>query len=256
MNFFVEGLQGSGKTTLLNLLKDKHLELRAYPEGDYCPVELAWCAYMNKAQYESACSGFPELNGEIERNTFIENEHYIVTYTKICAEERFYKAFEQYEVYNGRIPQQTFDEIVLNRFANWCGEYDLFECALLQNTVEDKMLFADLPDDEIIGFYRRVKEALGGKDYHIFYLQTEDIRGNMENARRERVDEQGREAWFTIMEDYLANSPRGRREGLRGMDGWVDHLTRRQALELRILREIFPEQSVILPSKQYDKRFI
>ena len=48
MNYFVEGLQGSGKSTLVQRLSELNPDCTAVREGDYSPVELAWCAYMNE----------------------------------------------------------------------------------------------------------------------------------------------------------------------------------------------------------------
>ena len=54
------------------------------------------------------------------------------------------------------------------------------------------------------------------------------------------------------MVGFLEESPHGARHGLRGFDGLVKHLMHRMAVEKRILREVFPEQAVILKSKNYD----
>ena len=51
MNYFVEGLQGSGKSTLVSKLQELHPELKAVREGEYSPVELAWCAYLDEEKY-------------------------------------------------------------------------------------------------------------------------------------------------------------------------------------------------------------
>ena len=52
MNYFVEGLQGSGKSTLARMIAEKKPEYVLKQEGDYSPVELAWCAYLNEDQYQ------------------------------------------------------------------------------------------------------------------------------------------------------------------------------------------------------------
>ena len=51
MNYFVEGLQGSGKSTLVQKLSELSPECIAIREGDYSPVELAWCAYVDEKKY-------------------------------------------------------------------------------------------------------------------------------------------------------------------------------------------------------------
>lgn len=43
-NIFVEGLQGAEKTTFLKYLSERLSSYKIFREGDYSPVELAWCA--------------------------------------------------------------------------------------------------------------------------------------------------------------------------------------------------------------------
>jgi hypothetical protein len=44
-----------------------------------------------------------------------------------------------------------------------------------------------MSDDEIIEFYKEVRKALDGKDYHIVYLKADDVRGNLDVIRKERL---------------------------------------------------------------------
>ena len=108
------------------------------------------------------------------------------------------------------------------------------------------ILFLDLSDDEIVAFYRKVKECLSDKDYKIVYLHVNDVRKAEEIIRKERSDDQGNELWFPMMVAYLENSPYGIRKNLKGMDGLVTHLEHRVALELRILQGVFPENHTLV----------
>ena len=65
MNYFIEGLQGAGKSTLLQNLSEKLQDHSVFREGDYCPVELAWCAYVTDEQYQSILQTYPDLKNEI-----------------------------------------------------------------------------------------------------------------------------------------------------------------------------------------------
>ena len=47
-SYFIEGLQGAGKSTLQRKLSDRLPEYTVFREGDYSPVELAWCAYTTE----------------------------------------------------------------------------------------------------------------------------------------------------------------------------------------------------------------
>lgn len=253
MTYFVEGLQGSGKSTLVRRLSEKYTDHTVFREGDYSPVELAWCAYMDKNEYEAVADKYPALKDKIKAKTFTEGERYIVCYTQIPADTGdFYKEMEQYEIYNGRKPFEDFKRIILERFRRWNGSKQIFECSIFQNIVEDMLLFSMASDDEIIEFYRQIKSVLDGKEYRILYLKAEDIRANIEVVKKERSDGQGNEVWFSMLCDCFDNSPYAKANGVSGMDGLIEHLEHRQALELRLCSEVFPEKTQVLVSKKYD----
>ena len=190
MNYFIEGLQGSGKSTVVQKLAEARPGYTAVREGDYSPVELAWCAYTAESKY------------------FAEGNKRIICYTQVRTDNHaFYQDLEQYEIYNGRVAFEDFKTIVLDRYRQWNTDQMIFECSLLQNTVEDMILFRCFSDEEIIGFYRHVRKALEGKDYRIVYLNAEDISGNLAVIRKERSDENGNELWFPLMLQYFNDSP-------------------------------------------------
>ena len=250
MNYFVEGLQGSGKSTLVRKLSDRNPGYTAVLEGEYSPVELSWCAYVDDGQYRGILEKYPDLRPQIEEKTHAEGRRKIICYTKIAAEDRaFYQDLEQYEIYNNRIPFDAFQSIVLGRYRKWASDRMIFECSLFQNTVEDMILFRQAGDEEILSFYRRVREALDGKEYRILYLHAKDIRGNLETIRKERSDERGNEIWFPMMLGFFDGCPYAVSRGLKGEEDLIRHFMHRQDLELRICKEVFPDRSVILESK-------
>ena len=254
MNYFVEGIQGSGKSTLVKLLSEKYPDHKVLEEGDYSPFELAWCAYMTKEDYQAALERFPSLSDKIREKAHPEEDHLVVCYTKIHTDDHtFYQYMEQFEIYNNRVPFDRFKEIVLNRYAGWDGAPVIAECSLFQNIVEDMILFRDMSDEEILGFYKDIRNAIGNKPVHIAYLKAEpdDIRKNLMAARKERVDDKGNEVWFSMLCDFFDNCPHAKRNNLKGEDGLVKHWTHRQALELRICEELFKDSYTVLPSKGY-----
>ncbi len=257
MNYFIEGIQGAGKSTLTGLLAQKLPEYHVYREGDYNPVELAWCAYLDEKRYEAVLGKYSQIADEIKSHTVTEQKEnekrYIVSYTQILTDiPGFHKDLEQYEIYNGRTGKDVFEDTVFSRYSAWNGENGIFECSILQNIVEDQILFRDMSDEEIIRFYERLRSVMDGKQYKILYLEPDDIAGTIDVIRKERVDERGNEIWFGLMTEYLENSPHGIRYGLKGFDGLVTHLRHRLALEMRILQVVFPKNCVILKSKNYD----
>ena len=252
MNYFVEGLQGSGKSTLVQKLSEIKSGSVPVREGEYSPVELAWCAYVDKKTFEDILVKYRDLADKIRDKSYAEDGKMVVCYTKVAAEDRlFYEDLEQYEIYNGRIGMDSFRDIVLGRYRKWDTDNNIFECSLLQNTVEDMTLFRCFSDEEIIGFYKSVRDALEGKKYSILYLKADDVVGNLNTIRKERSDENGKELWFPLMMDYFNRSPYAQTKGVQGEAALIEHFKPRQELELRILMEVFPDRSLVLGSKSY-----
>lgn len=252
MNYFVEGLQGSGKSTLVGKLSDKHPDYNVFREGDYNPVELAWCSYVSEDKYPSILEKYDDIKNELTLKSHAEDGHVIICYTQIITDiPGFHKDLEQYEIYNNRISRADFKSIILKRYSDWNTDNNIFECSLFQNIVEDMILFQNASDEEIIAFYREIKDVLSGRDYHIEYLMSEDVRSNINVIRKERSDDQGNELWFPLMLKYFTESPFAKINGLSGEEDMLSHFCHRQELEIEICREIFSDRYTILKSKSY-----
>ena len=141
--------------------------------------------------------------------------------------------------------------MIFERFGKWNGTGQIFECSIFQNIIENQMLYFMMTDEEILDFYRRLQNVLADKAYRIIYLDVEDIRGGIDVIRKERSDDNGNELWFPLMLRYLEESPYGKEHMLTGMEGLMAHLERRKDLELRIIGEIFKEESVVIKAKKY-----
>ena len=252
-NIFVEGIQGSGKSMLINNIVKFNPELHVCREGDYSPIELAWCALMSKKEYEAVLQKYNSIRDEIIKNTVREQENYIITYTKIITDiPGFYKDLENYEVYNGRKTLAELKEIIVTRFKNFTDTGYLFECSFFQNVIEDLILFHMLSDEEIIEFYRELFLLLDRKNFLLLYLYSDRLEENLQIIQRERCDEEGNEVWYQLMLDYIIKSPYGKKHGYSGEKDLINHLKHRQELELSIIKEVLGEHALILPAKEYD----
>ena len=252
-NIFVEGIQGMGKSTLVNRISCEIPEFCVCREGDYSPIDLAWCTWMTKEEYEAVLEKYDEICSEIEKHTVEENGHFVVSYTKILTDILgFHKDLEQYEIYNGRKQFAEWKEIVFKRFKNFSGTGYLFECAFFQNIMEDLILFHELSDEEIVDFYRELFELVDKEQFFMFYLYSEKIEEVLQVVKKERSDHAGNEMWYPLMMNYLKDSPYGKKHGYEGLDDMVEHFKHRQALELRVIEEVLGKYAVILPAKEWE----
>lgn len=73
-SYFIEGLQGAGKSTLVNRLAENYPEKKICREGDYTPVDLAWCAYVDETTCQDIPARFPPLSEEMAKYAVPEGE--------------------------------------------------------------------------------------------------------------------------------------------------------------------------------------
>lgn len=228
-------------------------EYKVYREGDISPVELAWCSYMTKQQYEDVCIQYRDICTELESHTVNEDDRKITAYTQILTDiQGFHKFMEQFEIYNGNVNFNQFKEIILKRYSKFNGSGNIFECSFFQNSIECMLLYYQMCEDGIMDFYLEAFDVLKSKKFRLLYLKTMDIKSTINTIKRERIDEQGNEIWFSLMLRYLEESPYGKTHNLNGFDGLFSHLKRRRNIELRIIDSIIGKEALIIDSKNYD----
>ena len=58
-----------GKSTLVNHISNAIPELHVCREGDYSPIDLAWCTWMSEQEYETVLKKYNLIQDEIVKNT-------------------------------------------------------------------------------------------------------------------------------------------------------------------------------------------
>lgn len=251
LNVFIEGIPGSGKSTLLSELQKNTSKYNFYYEGDITPIELAWCSYMTQKQYKRAIEEWPQLAEHIKENSKRKESHYIVSYTRIPAEDQeFYNYMERYEIYGGRRNIQEFSKIIFDRFRRFNSTGNVFECAFFQNIIEELMLFGEYDDEQIFNFYNKMIANITG-DFLIIRLLSEDIENSLRQIKEERINEQGEEVWYHLMMNYLNQSPYGKSHNYKEFDDMIKHFKRRMSIEKRISNELLYNRCIEIESKNY-----
>ena len=252
-NIFIEGIQGMGKSTLLKWIEEAIPEIRVCREGDYSPIDLAWCTWMTRKEYDDLLNQYESLRKDIVMNTIQEQDHLIVTYTKIVTDVvEFYSSAEKYEIYNGRMSLQEFQNIIWTRYGRFFESGYIFECSFFQNIIEDLILFHQLSDDEIVGFYQELWQRINRDKFLMFYLYSEKIEENIIVIKEERSDDNGNPIWYQMMLEYLINSPYGKAHQYKDFEDLTAHFRHRQNLEMRIIKEIISDNAIILPAKEWN----
>ncbi len=206
-NIFIEGISGTGKSTLLTILENK-LNYRGYREGDLSPVDLFRCCYVTTKEYNTILNKYSMLQSEIEKNTLCENEMKVISYLKIITDIKgFHKDLEQYEIYNGNVPFEKFQKVILHRFKNFNYTNNIFECSFFQNILTTIILFYDLETDEILNFYKEIIETVANKNFKLIYIKSENIEQTILNIKVERDEIYNSNIWYDLLINFVKNSP-------------------------------------------------
>ena len=166
---------------------------------------------------------------------------------------------EAFEIYNGRVSFVQFHDIIMERYRKFAerfakgeeGNGNLFECSFFQNSMESMMLYYQMPEEEIIEFYREAFELLAAAEFQMFYLDSDNIRDNILQIKKERTDNQGNELWYPLMQAYLNESPYGKAHGYLGLEDMLAHFERRHIMEKRIMKEVLGNACKVLKAKEY-----
>jgi uncharacterized protein YpiB (UPF0302 family) len=256
-NVFIEGIPGTGKSTLLNKLQKEIKDYQFYWEGDISPVELAWCSYMTKKEYNEVLIKWPDFSAEIQEFTKKEDNHIITAYSRIKTDQyELYGEMERFELYGGRRKFEEFHSIIMKRFKEFGEKGTVFECSFFQNIIEELMMFYLYDENQILEFYQQLIANIDMEAFLLIRLVTPDIEESLLQIIDERVDENNEKIWFQMVLEYYNQSPYGKKHPFNGVEDLIAHFTRRIRLEKSIMDQLFPNNYVELKSKQYDIRDI
>ncbi len=227
---------------------------RLFYESNLSPVNLAWASYLTVDEYENICEKYSDIKDDLGLYTLTDGDYRIVAYRKILTDyEGFHRHLEEFNIYHGNKSFIEFKDIILKRFSKLDSYNNIFESSLFHYNVTTMMLFYEMRDYEIVEFYREVFDVLKDKKLMLIYIDTDDISETINVIKGERVDLHCNEVWFQPLAKYIQNSPLGIQNDYSGLDGVLEHLESRKALELRIIREVFKDNAVVIKSKNYSE---
>ncbi len=257
----IEGIPGSGKTTFAHktaqYLHQRGDVVNLYPEGPGHPADLGWSACVPIAQYDELLERYAALGDDVIRNTSTEGEYAVVAYNCVKdAPDGFYAEMEAMEVYDNRAPDELFYGLHQRRWRTFgeravvANERNVFEHALLQNPVNELVLWRDADDAAVIAYCNRLIGSVEQLAPVVIYLSQPNAEETIMRVARERVSSDG-DKWIDFCISYVENTPYGKRHGLSGIDGFMHFIHVRKRLELEIMHQL-PVSHVVIENPDYD----
>ena len=256
----VEGIPGSGKSTfakkIANFFSNNGLKANLYNEGTFHPADLAWNACIPIKTLDVILAPYESIKSEIDKNTHIEDDYAIVSYMQVKTENTdFYKDMESYEVYNNRVSFDIFNGLhrkrwdTFNKQAKEKNELNIFECALLQNHVNELMLFHLAEIDTIKMHINAMIQTVTDLSPNIIYLSQPSVKETIERVAKQRISEHVK--WVDRVNSFHENTPYGKLHGVKGFNGTVRIFEERKRIELEIISSL-PCNTIILDNPDYD----
>jgi hypothetical protein len=257
----IEGIPGSGKTTLSKRVADYMSEkgvTKHYAEGEGHPADLAWCACIPVEELESIYEKYPKYKIHMENHMYQEDSYAIIPYTQFPIEDsEFYQLMESYEVYDNRVDFDTFTQMHHKRWkrfgekAKIVDEVNVFECAFLQNHINELLLFHNTPVDQIEEYLMNLIQTVVELNPILIYLVQPNVYETIKRVSTARLNNQGEKVWMERVIKYIEDSNYGKLHSLNGFNGMVTYFEERKKIELKILEKL-PIKSVIIENKDYD----
>jgi hypothetical protein len=256
----VEGIPGSGKTTISRKIAEQLSEYKKtiyYEEGDSHPADLAWCACIPTEHFDDIIKRFPAYEAPMKQYMYQESGYIIVPYTRFSIEDpSFYQLMESYEVYDNRVGLDTFVDlhtkkwISFNEKARSVDEFTVFECAFLQNHINELLLFHCCSEDVIENYLLNLIMTVKDLNPVMIYLSQPNVYETIRRVSASRVNENGEKIWMERVNNYISEGPYGKLHHLQGFDGMVDYFAERKRIELKVMQSL-PIEKYIIENKDY-----
>lgn len=257
----IEGIPGSGKSTFARKIaewyQNRGITVNLYIEGQSHPADLGWNACVPARKYSGILQRYQQLRDEIERHTVFENDLAIVAYTQIKTDIKdFYKEMEAFEVYYGRVSDETFFKLHYDRWRSFGQNsisrdaMNIFECAFMQNHVNELLFWRNTNEDAVITHHNKLLNSVMCLSPVLIYLSQPDIRETIQRIARERVSKDNGN-WIDHCIAYCENTPFGKRHGMMGFDGAMELFTIRKEHEMKILRQLSTPY-IVVENEDYD----
>ncbi|WP_433750848.1 hypothetical protein [Falsibacillus pallidus] len=257
----VEGLPGFGKSTTAKFVKDllekQNEKVELFLEGDLDhPADYDGVAYLTEDAFDALMKEFPEYREAAAAYTTESKDHHmLISYVKmkndIIAPDAFWEKLSSRDIYE--LPLDVHMKLITERwekFAEESAANDLiyiFECCFIQNPVTMSLVKYNESDDTAIEYVHRLADAVESLNPLLLYVTQNEL----ENAFLKAVEDRPKD-WIDFFMDYYCGQGYGKANGYEGLEGTIEVLRTRHALEMKIFHSLKMEK-FLLDNSAFDR---
>lgn len=241
----VEGMPGAGKSItahfVSDLLGDRGVNSTCVDENDLShPAEYTFHAFIQDEQIKAL---MPDEQRQLYSEGTKRLSGLIVPLTKVSV-NMFGKVIP-YKIYDN-LDWETEKPVIQERWQNFAKKAQVknrvyvFNSGILQNTINEMMMRFDFGYSKIWDHFFGIYRSIAALNPIIIYFKFTDIKTRIKEEAQSRNI-----CWVNAAIEYHTRQGYGKRNGLAGIDGYVDCLEARQRIELKILNEL-PIEKLIL----------
>lgn len=238
-------MPGSGKSAtarfVTDFLAESGTNTSCFDENDMNhPADYAFHAFMKEDQIKLLS---PEEQKQLNSEGTKKLSGLIIPLTKISV-SLFGKVIP-YKIYDN-LDWITEKPVMLERWQSFAKKALLrskayvFTNCVLQNPVSEMMMRFDFPYADMMDYIYTIYKLTSQMNPIIIYIKCTDIKAHIEAEAQTR-----NASWLSSVIDYHTSQGYGKRNGLKGFDGYINCLEARQRIELKILNEL-PVEKLIL----------
>lgn len=242
--FIVEGLPGSGKSTaaklVYELLVEKGIEAELYSEGNLDhPADYDGVAYFDEKDFRLLEESHPESKAVLNEIKIKHDTGYLIPYMKAVKEQKI--SFED-DIFNViikndiyELPLEQHTRLILDRWSNFVDSrivkdgVAVFECCFIQNPVTVSMIRSNAAKAFTLNYTNSLAEIIKPLKPVLIYIDQRDIRSSFCKVIPERPKQ-----WLEGFTNYYTNQGYGLAMDLKGLEGVMQVLEARNALESEI----------------------
>jgi hypothetical protein len=241
----VEGMPGSGKNTATRIVEDflngSGANASYYDEDALNhPADFALHAFIKNEQIRALTT---DEQSELYSEGTKKLTGLVIPLTKVSVS--LFSKIIPFKIYD-QLDWETEKPILLEQWQNFAKKALLksrmyvFNSGVLQNPMNEMMMRFGFSYPIIWEYFFNVYRSIAAMNPFFIYIKCTDIKARIEDEAKKRHSR-----WLGSGIEYHTSQGYGKRNGMTGLDGYVDCLEARQRIELKIINDL-PVEKLIL----------